>query len=50
MLSLSSPISYSVARYALIFDPKEMISVKPELLQNKMKKLLQDFVKLGYLR
>ena len=33
------PISYSVVRYASIFDPKEMISVDAELLQSKLKKV-----------
>ena len=40
-----SPISYSVC-YAWIFDPKE-ISVNTELLQSKVEKHLQHFVKLG---
>ena len=44
-----SPISYSVVRYDSIFDPKEMTSVDAELLQSKMKKNLQHFVKLGIL-
>ena len=44
-----SPISYSVVRYASIFDRKEIISVDTDLLQSKMKKLLQHFVKLGIL-
>ena len=34
-----SPISYSVVRYASIFDRKEIISVDTDLLQSKMKKL-----------
>ena len=44
-----SPISCSVVRYASIFDRKEIISVDTDLLQSKMKKLLQHFVKLGIL-
>ena len=44
-----SPISYSVVRYASIFGRKEIISVDTDLLQSKMKKLLQHFVKLGIL-
>ena len=44
-----SPISCSVVRYASIFDRKEIISVDTDLLQSKMKKLLQHFIKLGIL-
>ena len=44
-----SPISYTVVRYASIFDSKEMIFVDAELLQSKMKKSLQHFVKMGIL-
>ena len=44
-----TPISYSVVRYASVFDPKEIISVNAEFLQSKMKKLLEHFVKLDIL-